>query len=784
MKFKILMLLMLFILPVMASGEIYINYINENVTHVHTEGTNKQDWYYTGECLNQISNLYDQPWEKVNMGISYGDTFQEVITNYNEFEDGYTCDRTDITDNETFVNLTAFKDFTYLGKNLRITREEYIEDDSEYMQQSYKFKSYDEINQNVWFVLHRSEITVANDSANDVFKISYKDGTYSYIDINNHIGIDVYNGNDLLYAFWLEDTLAVENIMFAHNVYYNDWGVIIKNSDIYFVFKAGTFDANEEKILKTWWVDAKCSCDPLTTLAEVGILDFQDDANVGDQFTMTCVIDWIAGTGCTGSQMNFNDNTSIFAPRIPIDDIDLDCSGDLCAISNPSDVTFYNKTIDVEGTGQYLLHCNIVCGTISWSGDTSPFIYLNVPEKFNISFTFEPPTNNSELNTTTEFFFNLTDVDDADCDVILNDDSFTTFSGLSDGTFSFNVTPPQFYAGVNNFTLLCTDGFNNETEDKYILFTPLLPIIDFINWVQFSNNQNFEVNTSTIDEDFNFNVSCSGDFLTSMEIIINNEAIINYNNLSSNIEGNNYINDGFFNFEILTNETIHNMSVICIDDFALNVTQNVHFYVDQPNEEIILNIPLGTVFNVSGANYSTFEIVFNYTPFYTPHDTDNCTLYINNFDLDTNLTPISNQGNTFKYNLTVPIAGLIDTWNWKISCTDAHFHAPDTNEQLTYFSIESTVSIHNTDENTYLFGYEIGTCPNNTTSQVMMFIFMVSLLFTFYIFNETYMKLPIVGLLTAMGFMFMGFIMYSCHVIFGWFNVIFGVMLFAWELFR
>lgn len=336
-----------------------IIYDGKNYTHIWNKGEIKQDYYYKGNCNSQISNNLGEQWEKVTLGMTYGDSIQEKIDNYVELHSSSGCSKIEDS-GEDFINLTVWKPVSYLGKSGILAKNSYIETYDNYMKETFYFKAIDEINQDVWFVLKRDNINISNSSDND-FLIVYNKSFYptninlSYIDANN---LTYYKNQDEINSgFFLEDIKTGGNIIFYANTT-RDYYYIINDNSLYLVFKAGEFEAGQSKYLKTFWVDkgeaggGGDSCLPGSSITGVSISIPDTDIDVGADYNFSLRVD-INGACSLIGKMEWRDNTTGSYLIIPISDTDQDCDGAVCNKIAPTPQRWFSKNITCKSAGTY-----------------------------------------------------------------------------------------------------------------------------------------------------------------------------------------------------------------------------------------------------------------------------------------------------------------------------------------------------------------------------------------------------------------------------------------------
>jgi|24BtaG_2_1085350.scaffolds.fasta_scaffold01514_2 hypothetical protein len=466
----------LLVLPIVSATSPIGYEIYNQTTHIWNQGDIKQDYYYTGQCNHQLSNLPDEVWEKVILGMTYGNTAEELINNYVELHSG-GCNRIEETDNQTYVNITVWKDITYLGESGRLAKNSYIELNDDYMRETFYFKAFDDINQDIWFSIKRKDIDISNNQKDDYIKVFNTDNTTSYLNLSAE-GIYVRNQDQIHSGFYLMDYFTEEHIMFSTQTN-ADYKLIFNNGEVYFAVNAGSFSAGQSKKLATYWVDAGgCSCLPNTGGVWIQGEGVPATANVSEQDDFALRFYYIGANpkGCTGDALNWMDNTTGTFTTIPISDTDLDCSGVTCIISEVSENTWYNQTITWEGAGDYFLGGRWQCAKAFFSpSDTGIFPVEVLPP--NAIIHLLSPINNYRISTNTNqsFLFNITSkINISNCSLYVNNtfvDINLSIINNSNNSIKYFLDNEGNYSWFVNCTLNDSTIFQSEETWYFFVHT-------------------------------------------------------------------------------------------------------------------------------------------------------------------------------------------------------------------------------------------------------------------------------------------------------------------------
>jgi len=450
----VLSLFFLFLIP-NVSADLGSSNIGEQL-HIWNSGSIATDYYYTGTCNQQLSNQQDEQWETVSYGMTYGSTKEDLLNNYIELQSA-GCNLLN-SSTEDLVNFTAWKDVSFLGKSGRIAKQSTIDEDDNYMNERFLFKSNDDINQDVWFVIKRTNLDVSY-NGNDNFLYYYNLTNNEPNILNLSVDFTAYrNQDEIRKGFFIKDVKTSESITF-----YTDTGTdfyyIVHNGDIYLVFKAGTFSAGQTKSLPTQWVDARCTCFGSPTQYSLSIsFPTGKTYDVGDTFAMQLTPS-VDGAICNSCPLTWQDSTGGWS-KIPASDTDLDCTGADCYKVDANEQT-YSQTLTCEGAGSYSTR-----GYYQPPGQnvysTTQTVNCNAPVTVTnfTNVTLKSPLNNSqfeysELNNT-EFIYQVNGTTTLTNCSLIRDSSivFTNYSitNNSNNSIWFNTGEE----GQHNWTINCT----------------------------------------------------------------------------------------------------------------------------------------------------------------------------------------------------------------------------------------------------------------------------------------------------------------------------------------
>jgi len=251
----------------------------DGTTHIWNNGTLKQDYYYTGLCNAQISNIPDEQWEYVTLGLTYGDTSQDLINNYVELHTG-GCARIEHSDFQTYVNITAYKYVSYLGKSGILAKNSYIELNDNMITETFYFKSKSNIDTNIWFVLKRNNIDIGVNGGNDYVEVIDLDGTVEYLNLTkaceDNLQI-IRDDTQIFPELYLSDYDTKENIAFIVDTN-TEFKFMSNNGNIFTAFNARTFRPNQVKTLETYWIDA--DGEEMTYNFEVDTLGYEFESSI------------------------------------------------------------------------------------------------------------------------------------------------------------------------------------------------------------------------------------------------------------------------------------------------------------------------------------------------------------------------------------------------------------------------------------------------------------------------------------------------------------------------
>ena len=257
---------------------------NNNVLHIWNI---EDDYYFNTTSGLQFTNHYDEYWSKnVFCGGYYiGNTWHKLIC-VDELPFSWSIN----TDNNSFINITGYKDVSYHGYTARFALR-------------YHLKPYDTRlsvipyvknigTQNIPFVLgfawHIRDIAIDDQEENNTLVISEDDYYNSVFDLHN---LDMIFTNTTGY-FFIQNTNSLEHIFLEWN---NNLTYIVQakpkpnqyNSPITLGIKIGTLGIGQEKSTRLGWADANPFCENVGTdgdedLCFYAALSADNDTNYSD----------------------------------------------------------------------------------------------------------------------------------------------------------------------------------------------------------------------------------------------------------------------------------------------------------------------------------------------------------------------------------------------------------------------------------------------------------------------------------------------------------------------
>jgi len=271
MKLKILLLILVMIMLIKNVGASQNQPDNRTVGYVYldSEGniTNKSSAIYL-----HIWNTKDDYYFNASSGIQFGNHFQEFWTKnifcggyktiFNEWV--YKCnDALPFTwniknDNETYVNITGYKDQDLGSKTVRfILRYSLYADDSNLtVIPAIENIGTEDINNDLGFAWRVKDIQIANTIENDTIRI-WNNSVYDEFNLSDNLHINYTNLNKSKYEMWDNEFL-----MLAWNKNLN-YKLMIEskqnqtNAPTTLAINAGTLDVGQRKQTRMYWIDAK-----------------------------------------------------------------------------------------------------------------------------------------------------------------------------------------------------------------------------------------------------------------------------------------------------------------------------------------------------------------------------------------------------------------------------------------------------------------------------------------------------------------------------------------------
>lgn len=341
-------------------------YLDDGDTlHVWNNGTVEPNYYYDNKCLDQVSNQYPraEAWEFTKKSIKYRDGDQWFIVPMTG------CDRTDNTDNLTFVNNTASMQFGSPGHHVDLGMKSSLElNDNSITQEFWGQPNY-KIMDDVYFMIKSYNLSVGGDEINDYVIIQNKtsNDTYSYnlSAIREHNISYTLDSSEHYPYYFISDPQSQSTILHEFLNQTQEWELII-DGNVTLIINMEDFARNEYKSFTKKWVDAGCTCGGFN-------LRMQSESRYLDGTNFTVPTNWSFGCkatlqsfggGCATCGMEYYTNQYGGGDLINVnanatDVLECHATGFFCIKRIPEYGEWFNQTIECvkEGVvGTWCMH--------------------------------------------------------------------------------------------------------------------------------------------------------------------------------------------------------------------------------------------------------------------------------------------------------------------------------------------------------------------------------------------------------------------------------------------
>jgi hypothetical protein len=470
----IFVLVFLVLAPTVSASIIGYNLTNDYL-HVWNNGTVEPNYYYYGECLDQVANEPDEYWEIVDKWISLktGNTWH-----MDEWNNENPCVQTHESDFLTYSNNTVTTDIHSGPLKLDLEMKSHIKTNDDLITQIYSFEADHTINQDVWFMLRERNIQIAGDQENDYLILHYPENSTiwngtDYIIIEqvkkeywnlSHIRQNnltyFMNSSHYLPYFFINDYDKKKNILndFQGNDY--EWKLKVDGNISLFV-NLGEFSNGEKKYFEKQWVDAMCACIRGTSaICFGGCYDGTTGCNdyVGDWLTMRGWAFYMRGF-CTDCHFYYQTNQTgswNIIQKTPGYQLRCNTTTSTCVEDDLGTGGPYSKQIMCEKIGQTgirIYHQASICGGLSPNsvmGTTNCGCWEH-------SIRLISPENNSEESSgNITFSYNFTEMAHApwNCSLLINNSLNETSTDVEAGVVK--DIGSILGSGIYNWSVNCT----------------------------------------------------------------------------------------------------------------------------------------------------------------------------------------------------------------------------------------------------------------------------------------------------------------------------------------
>jgi len=266
----------------------------DNNTVLHTWNS-IDDYYFNASSSMQWSNHYQKWWSHNLFCLGYyqGGSWHKIkcVDELSGFNKQIT------TDNQTYLNITLWKDLTYQGYDFRMGLRYFLievnttncsVDGYHSLGVQPYIKAFENIPFNVGFAWKLNDIKVSNDYANDRL---YINGTNYFL--NNTLDVTYTNMSEAKYVIQDRGSLRLKwnpNLTYLVQVKSNSE----PNAPITLGIQAGSLVTGQEKSTVLYWADPGGSCDGSISSPPCG--DFNGEEACCVMWSARCK--WLGGTSC------------------------------------------------------------------------------------------------------------------------------------------------------------------------------------------------------------------------------------------------------------------------------------------------------------------------------------------------------------------------------------------------------------------------------------------------------------------------------------------------------
>lgn len=333
------------------------------------DGSNESYYINTSSGI-QLTNVYGEYWTKNVFCVGYFASGEWNLIKCVDELDGFIGDV--VTDNETFVNYTLYKDMNYQDYDFRLALRYNLEANETHIQIiSYVKNLGQPINFDIGFAWRVKDINISGLGNEFIYFHNLSNATILSYNLSEELDV-VLTMNDIYTGYLIDDVEGGG----AVDIDWNDvpeWAVWLQstpgqyNAIVNFALNVGTLSSGQEKYTNFSWHDAECatSCTRGCSISNPNI--YCPDTR-GDYTTCGSRVGWdtnvsgfvqvncgVAGGGCsigTGCLLSWTTLEGATYNTVPVTGEPIDCSGQTCFVdaplTDPFRPVYYHRFIQCE----------------------------------------------------------------------------------------------------------------------------------------------------------------------------------------------------------------------------------------------------------------------------------------------------------------------------------------------------------------------------------------------------------------------------------------------------
>lgn len=216
------------------------------------------------------------------------------------------------------------------------------------------------------------------------------------------------------------------------------------------------------------------------------------------------------------------------------------------------------------------------------------------------SVSIDSPANDYITSTPFNTTFTVSGLTDGICNVSINGTLIYTNNSISSGTDRIEINQSIWSEGYNNISVLCYKDTVSVQDEITVFVDSINPLIQYAKVIQ-ADGDMFDINGSTIDDDFQFNISVINSNLYSFNISVCHDTGSGIN--LSDCELEFYVDDlGGTNYIYNATEEVNTFQFEGQHDFYMEVC-------DSHTGRVIPDLPVQAVAKGLNIRGTTYELV-------------------------------------------------------------------------------------------------------------------------------------------------------------------------------